>query len=102
MKASSALVHVLYQGFVADRSEIVQPVRNSSRPQPALGAAIRALRERKRETQEVVADRAGIALPTLSHIEAGHANPTWATARDIAEALGVSIGQLAKAAEKHE
>jgi transcriptional regulator with XRE-family HTH domain len=60
------------------------------------------VRERRGEKQQVVADRAGIALPTLSHIEAGHANPTWATVRDIADALGVSIGQLAKLAEKHE
>jgi transcriptional regulator with XRE-family HTH domain len=38
----------------------------------------------------------------LSHIEAGHANPTWATARDIAAALGASITELAKLSEKHE
>ncbi len=43
-----------------------------------------------------------LKIPTLSHIEAGHANPTWATVRDIADALGVSIGQLAKVAEKHK
>jgi transcriptional regulator with XRE-family HTH domain len=93
---------VLNRDFVADWSEIVPSVRNSSRPQPALGAAIRAVREKSGEKQQAVADRAGIALPTLSHIEAGHANPTWATVRDIADALGVSIGQLAKLAEKHE
>jgi transcriptional regulator with XRE-family HTH domain len=57
---------------------------------------------KKGETQETVAQRAGIAVPTLSHVEAGHANPTWATVRDIAAALGVSIGELAKLSEKHE
>ncbi|HET9152655.1 MAG TPA: helix-turn-helix transcriptional regulator [Solirubrobacterales bacterium] len=77
-------------------------MRHSSRPQVGLGAAIRRVREKKRETQEAVADRAGIAVPTLSHIEAGHANPTWATVRDIAAALGVSVGELAKLAEKLE
>lgn len=77
-------------------------MRHSSRPQPGLGIAIRHLREKKRETQEALAERAGIAVPTLSHIEAGHANPTWATARDIAAALGVSISELAKLSEKHE
>jgi transcriptional regulator with XRE-family HTH domain len=50
----------------------------------------------------VVAQRAGIAVPTLSHIEAGHANPTWATVRDLAATLGVSIGELAKLAEAQE
>jgi DNA-binding XRE family transcriptional regulator len=43
-----------------------------------------------------------IAVPTLSHIESGHVNPTWATARDIAAALGVSIGELATLSEKQE
>ncbi len=50
----------------------------------------------------MVAERAGIAVPTLSHIEAGHANPTWATVRDIATTLEISIGELAKLSEKHE
>jgi transcriptional regulator with XRE-family HTH domain len=77
-------------------------MRHSSRPQPGLGAAIRSVRLKKRETQETVAERAGIAVPTLSHIEAGHANPTWATVRDIADALGVSIGVLAKLSATHE
>jgi transcriptional regulator with XRE-family HTH domain len=77
-------------------------MRHSSRPQPGLGVAIRQLREKKKETQEALAEQAGIAIPTLSHIEAGHANPTWATARDIATALGVSITELAKLSEKHE
>jgi transcriptional regulator with XRE-family HTH domain len=77
-------------------------MRHSSRPQPGLGIAIRQLREKKKETQEALAERAGIAIPTLSHIEAGHANPTWATARDISAALGVSITDLAKLSETHE
>jgi transcriptional regulator with XRE-family HTH domain len=57
---------------------------------------------KKGETQETVAQRAGIAVPTLSHVEAGHANPTWATVCDIAAALGVSMSELAKLSEKHE
>jgi len=76
-------------------------MRRSSRPQRGLGTAIRLLREKKRETQEAVAKKAGIAVPTLSHIEAGHANPTWATVRDIADALGVPMREVAKLAEKH-
>jgi transcriptional regulator with XRE-family HTH domain len=75
-------------------------MRRSSRPQPALGQAIRRVREKKRETQGVVAQRAGIAIPTLSMIEGGSSNPTWATVRDIAKALGVSMGDLAKLADK--
>lgn len=77
-------------------------MRHSSRPQAGLGTAIKFLREKKRETQESVAKRAGIAVPTLSHIESGHANPTWATVRDIADALGVPMREVARLAEKHE
>jgi transcriptional regulator with XRE-family HTH domain len=44
--------------------------------------------------------KAGIADPTLSLIERGYANPTWATVRNIASALGVSMGELAKLADK--
>ncbi|MET0305264.1 MAG: helix-turn-helix transcriptional regulator [Solirubrobacterales bacterium] len=75
-------------------------MRRSSRPQPALGQAIRRVREKKGETQEAIAQRAGIAIPTLSMIEGGNSNPTWATVRDIAAALNVSMGDLAKLADK--
>ena len=77
-------------------------MKRSARPQPGLGAAIRQLRQKRRITQEALAAEAGVTLSTLSVIERGLANPTWATARDIAAALGVSIGELAKLSEKHE
>jgi transcriptional regulator with XRE-family HTH domain len=64
--------------------------------------AIRQLREKAGRTQEAVAQRAGIAIPTLSMIEGGNSNPTWATARDIAAALGVTMSELARLAEKHQ
>jgi len=77
-------------------------MKRSARPQPAVGAAIRQLRERQGLTQEALAAEAGTTLSTLSVIERGLANPTWATVRDIAAALGVSISELAKLSEKHE
>jgi len=77
-------------------------MRHSARPQPALGNAIRDLREKKRLGQQAVADKAAVSVQTLSHIEAGNANPTWATVCDIAAALGVSVSGLAKLSEKHE
>lgn len=77
-------------------------MRQSERPQPALGAAVRQLRMKRDLTQEAVATEAGLTVRTLSAIETGNANPTWATVRDIAAALGVSMGELAKLSEKHE
>lgn len=71
----------------------------SQRPQRALGKAIRQLREKRGETQEAVAHKAGVTAATYGLIERGQSNPTWATVRDVATALDVSISELAKAAE---
>jgi len=72
------------------------------RPQPALGKAIRALRQKQGKTLKDLAPQAGVTWGTLGVIERGEANPTWGTVRAIASALGVSIGELAKLTEKHE
>lgn len=72
----------------------------SDQPQPALGKAIRQLREEQGTTQEAVAHDAGITTATLGVIERGLSNPTWATIRGIAAALGVSVVEVARAAEK--
>ncbi len=53
-------------------------------------------------TQEDLAAEAKITVRTLSQIETGTANPTWATVGEIADALGVSIADLAKLSEKHQ
>lgn len=74
----------------------------SEQPQPALGKAIKELRERNGATQEAVAHDAGITTATLGVIERGLSNPTWATLKGIAAALGVSMAELAKRTEKHE
>lgn len=82
--------------------DTVPAMAPSEQPQPALGKAIRQLREKKGLTQEVVAHDAGITTATLGVIERGLSNPTWATVKRIAAALGVSIGELAKLSEKFE
>jgi transcriptional regulator with XRE-family HTH domain len=74
----------------------------SDQPQPALGKAIRQLREKRSATQEAVAHDAGITVATLGVIERGLSNPTWATVKGIASALNVSMVQLAKVAERFE
>jgi transcriptional regulator with XRE-family HTH domain len=74
----------------------------SDQPQPALGKAIRELREKRGLTQEAVAHDAGVTTATLGVIERGLSNPTWATLRRIASALDASMVELARLAEKHE
>jgi DNA-binding XRE family transcriptional regulator len=71
-------------------------------PQPALGAAIRQLRDKRGVTQEDLAHDAGVTTGTLSLIERGKSNPAWGTVKSIAAALGVSVADVAKLAEKHE
>jgi transcriptional regulator with XRE-family HTH domain len=77
-------------------------VAPSEQPQPALGKAIRELREKNGTTQEAVAHDAGITTATLSVIERGISNPTWATLRAIAAALGTSMVEVARLEERHE
>jgi transcriptional regulator with XRE-family HTH domain len=48
----------------------------SDKPQPALGKAIRQLREKNGLTQEAVAHDAGITTATPGVIERGLSNPT--------------------------
>lgn len=68
-------------------------------PQPALGAAIRDLRQKRGETLKTLASKAGITWGTLGVIERGEANPTWGTVQAIADALGLSISELAELSE---
>jgi transcriptional regulator with XRE-family HTH domain len=72
----------------------------TSQQQPALGKAIRELRQKQGASLKTLAGRAGITLNMLSLIERGEGNPTWATVSEIAKALGVSVAELAKQAEE--
>jgi len=76
-------------------------MRRAAKPQPALGAAIRALRIKRKITQEMLAQEAEITVGHLSMIERGHANPSWGAVVDISRALDTSIAELAKRSEKH-
>lgn len=71
-------------------------------PQPALGAAIRQLRDKRGVTQEDLAHDAGVTTGTLSLIERGKSNPAWGTVKSVAAALGVTVAEVAKLAEKQE
>jgi transcriptional regulator with XRE-family HTH domain len=74
----------------------------SEQPQPALGKAIRQLRDQRGVSQEALAYEAGVTSGTLSLIERGLSNPTWGTVKGIAAALGVTIVDLAKLSLKFE
>jgi transcriptional regulator with XRE-family HTH domain len=59
-----------------------------------LAANLRRLRERRKLTQQDLAERSGVPRPTLAHLESGDANPTLSVLVRVAEALGTSIEEL--------
>lgn len=59
-----------------------------------LGPRIREIRNRKGMTLETVATKADISASSLSYIERGQNSPTAETLRKIADALGVTMGEL--------
>jgi transcriptional regulator with XRE-family HTH domain len=65
---------------------------NEGRAELELGRRIRSIREDKGLPLRVVADSAGVSESFLSQVERGVANPSVASLRRIAEALGGSIG----------
>jgi transcriptional regulator with XRE-family HTH domain len=69
-------------------------------PDPHLAAAIRRQRQKQGRTLEALAHDIGITTGSLSKIELGQSTPAWSTVRAIADALGMTISQLAKAAER--
>lgn len=64
-----------------------------------LGKAIRELREARGLTLDALAAEAGMHTTYLSRIERAHSSPTWEKISSLAEALGVSIAEIATAAE---
>jgi DNA-binding XRE family transcriptional regulator len=68
-------------------------------PDPALGRAIRRLREDRGLTQEELASRAGMTFGTVNRLESAKTAPAWATVMQIIDALDVSLVELGKAIE---
>ena len=60
---------------------------------------IRELRARHRWSQEELGRRAGLHYTSVSQIESGKVNPSWGNVRKLAEALGVTLAELAAMTE---
>jgi transcriptional regulator with XRE-family HTH domain len=59
-----------------------------------LGRVLASLRERRGMSQGELAAKVGITQSTLSRMERGQGQPDAFTMRKLAEALGVSVGDL--------
>lgn len=71
-------------------------------PQASLGRAIKQLREERGLSQEALGHAAGIHPTWISHLESGRNNPAWGSVKRIAQALGVTVSELAALAEELE
>jgi transcriptional regulator with XRE-family HTH domain len=69
-------------------------------PDLALSELLKQLRDEREITQEELAFEAGITASALSRIERGINNPGWTTVRRLADALDVTLVQLAKGIER--
>jgi transcriptional regulator with XRE-family HTH domain len=67
---------------------------------PFLGKTLQALRKRADLSQSQLAEKAGINLQTLQSWEADRRKPKLDALLALAQALGVSLEQLAGAAPK--
>ncbi len=67
--------------------------------QPALGVAVRAIREERGLTQVAMSTATGFTQSWLSDVEHGRRNPSWSNAVRLARGLGVTVAELAARAE---
>lgn len=68
----------------------------------ALGRRIRKLRLERSMTLDEVAARSGCSLGSLSQIERGIGNPSFATLVKISHALDISVARLLEVATRHD
>lgn len=76
--------------------------RKRPKSQLALAQAIREIREREGLTQEELASRAGYHLTWVSRIENAAQSTGWVTIKRVADALDVTMVEVAALAERIE
>lgn len=68
-------------------------------PDPALGKALKRLRQERELTQEQISHAADLTLGAYGRIERSEVAPAWTTVRAIATGLGISMAALGKAVD---
>ena len=67
-----------------------------------LGTVVHRLRLERKITQEALAFKSNVTISALSRIERGLASPVFTTVEKLADALEISLSELAFAAEGDE
>jgi transcriptional regulator with XRE-family HTH domain len=78
------------------------PTTEPYSPDPALGQALRAIRDESGRSQEHVGFNAGVTAGTIGRMELARSKPDWGSVRRVADALGVSLVDLAAEVERIE
>lgn len=60
----------------------------------SIGDQLRRLRKAAGQTQQQLANAAGMSLSAVAKLEQGETDPTWNTVRALAKALGVSVAEF--------
>jgi transcriptional regulator with XRE-family HTH domain len=79
------------KNYLNEGTEVVMPVATTR-----FGERLAALRRRAKLTQESLAKLADLTVSTVRKLEQTDAEPSWATAKALAVALGVSLDELAE------
>jgi DNA-binding XRE family transcriptional regulator len=83
-------------GYDGKASEWTQLRRAEEMKAEWFAGRLRELREAAGLTQEQLAERAGMAWRTITHLEGGDRKPTWETVLALCLALRVDCGEFAK------
>ncbi len=68
-------------------------------PDPALGSALKRLRQERKLTQEQISHAADLTLGAYGRIERSEVAPAWTTVRAIATALEIGMKELGAAVD---
>lgn len=80
---------------ITDKEYAKHLARESEEQAKLIGEKIRRLRIKKNINSKDLAERAGVAAQTISRIEQGHTDVSFATLRKILAAMGYSLKDLA-------
>jgi len=80
---------------ITDREFAKYLAEKSDEQAKLIGVKVKRLRERKNISSKELAERAGVAAQTISRIEQGHTDVSFATLRKILAAMGYTLKDLA-------
>lgn len=85
----------LTEGLSQDEARLINPDHYD------LGERLRFIREQRKLSQKILAERARVSQATIAQVETGRKDPSVRTLRKIAEALDIDLATLFARDEVH-